>query len=147
MNSLQHSYTGYILFKLRGMIDKSGGKLTPEIIFQTGDSSSDGAIDVTEFHELIQLQLTGLSKMEVDVLFQHFDKKGKGRIDLQDFKNGLYEKVDLEGRMKFYLQDFMVPLKTVLNQMRLKNADMTLHTVFGLFTKGDKRTMTIEDFK
>jgi len=33
MNSLQHSYTGYILFKLRGMIDKSGGKLTPEIIF------------------------------------------------------------------------------------------------------------------
>jgi Ca2+-binding EF-hand superfamily protein len=41
--------------------------------------------------------------MEVDVLFQHFDKKGKGSINLQDFKSGLYEKVDLEGRMKFYL--------------------------------------------
>jgi hypothetical protein len=55
-----------------------------------------------------------VSKQEVDLLFKHFDKKGRGKINLQEFKNGMYEKVDLEGQMRFYLQDFMVPLQTVL---------------------------------
>jgi hypothetical protein len=55
--------------------------------------------------------------------------------------------VDLEGRMRFYLQDFMVPLQTVLKQLKLKNADMGLHTVFSLFAKGEKKTLSVEDFK
>lgn len=82
INNLQHIYTGYILFKLRGMIDKSGGALTPELIFKTADNNDDGSMDVTEFYELMQLQITGLSKVEVDLLFQHFDKKGRGKINL-----------------------------------------------------------------
>ncbi len=147
INSLQHIYTGYILYKLRGMIDKSGGALTAESIFKTADTNEDGLMDVTEFYDLMQLQITGLSKLEVDLLFQHFDKKGRGKINVQEFKNGLFEKVDLEGKMKFYLQDFMVPLQTILKQLRLKNADMSMNTVFGLFAKGDKKTLSIEDFK
>jgi Ca2+-binding EF-hand superfamily protein len=55
INSLQHIYTGYILFKLRGMIDKSAGVLTPEIIFNTSDNDNDGLIDIIEFFELMQL--------------------------------------------------------------------------------------------
>ena len=55
INSLQHIYTGYILFKLRGMIDKSGGALTPEIIFKTADNDNDDLIDLIEFYELMQL--------------------------------------------------------------------------------------------
>jgi hypothetical protein len=58
--------------------------------------------------------MSGVSKQEVDLLFKHFDKKGRGKVNLQEFKNGMYEKVDLEGQMRFYLQDFMVPLQTVL---------------------------------
>lgn len=59
----------------------------------------------------------------------------------------MYEKVDLQGHMRFYLQDFMVPLQTVLKQLKLKNADMGLNTVFSLFAKGDKKSLTVEDFK
>ena len=55
INSLQHIYTGYILFKLRSMIDKSGGKLTPETIFKTADDNDDGLMDVVEFYDLMQL--------------------------------------------------------------------------------------------
>jgi hypothetical protein len=49
--------------------------------------------------------------------------------------------------MRFYLQDFMVPLQTVLKKLRQKNADMGLNTIFALFAKGDKKTLNIEDFK
>ena len=41
----------------------------------------------------------------------------------------------------------MLPLQTVLKHLKLKNADMSVYTVFALFAKGDKKTFTVEDFK
>jgi Ca2+-binding EF-hand superfamily protein len=80
IHSLQQIYTGYILHKLRSIIENSGGKLKPEEIFAACDNNRNGSIDVTEFNEMIQLQLGDLEKHEIDCLFQHFDKKGHGNI-------------------------------------------------------------------
>jgi hypothetical protein len=49
--------------------------------------------------------------------------------------------------MKFYLNDFMTPLQTVLRDLKNKNPDMTPATVFSLFSKGDKRYLTLNNFK
>ena len=80
-------------------------------------------------------------------MFQHFDKKGYGKITLEEFKKGLYEKNDLEGKMRFYLNDFMTPLQSVMRDLKNKSPDMTPATVFSLFAKGDKKYLTIADFK
>ena len=60
IHSLQEIYTGYILHKLRSIIENSGGKLTPEAVFAACDDNRDGVIDVTEFNEMVQLQIGDL---------------------------------------------------------------------------------------
>ena len=57
------------------------------------------------------------------MLFSHFDKKGLGKISLEDFKKGLNQRASLESKMRFYLHDFLTPMQHLLKRLRIQVSD------------------------
>ena len=72
----------------------------------------------------------------MDSLFAHFDKKGLGKITMSEFKAGLDQKISLEGKLRFYLNDFMTPLQSLMKRQHLNPAD-----IFDLFVTKENLTV------
>lgn len=99
-------------------------------------------MDILEFDEVVKLCFKQLSKIELDTLFMHFDKRGLGTITKDDFQRGLNQPLSLENQLHFYLHDFMTPLKTLLAKKNVQPA-----TVFDIFSHKSGGAITLESFK
>lgn len=98
-------------------------------------------MEITEFNEMINLLVSNADKYEVDALFKHFDVRGIGRINREEFKRALTVPMSLENKLQIILHDFMTPLKTLL-----KRYSMRPEGLFDKFSK-DKKYISIQDFK
>jgi Ca2+-binding EF-hand superfamily protein len=124
-------HAAYVLHKMRLAIQSGGANLTIDKIFKAIDDNSNNELDVTEFYEAVSLSYKELNKHEVDVLFQHFDKRGMGRITKDEFNRGLNEALVLENKLHFTLHDFMTPLKTLTQSKGLLPG-----SIFDVFAMG-----------
>ena len=105
------------------------------------DENHNNEMDITEFDEAIRMCYKELPKHEIDLLFQHFDKKGIGKITKEEFRLGLNDQMSLENKVHFYLHDFMTPLQTLM-----KRQNITKDVIFELFSK-DKQHITLANLK
>ncbi len=133
-------HCAYVLKKLRSAIENAKGQ-TVDSVFHTLDNNGDNQMSVTEFNEMISMLYQTVDKYEVDTLFKHFDKKGRGRITLQEFKDALYKQLSLQNDLQISLHDLLTPLKTVLKRNNLRPEG-----VFEKFSK-DKKYISINDLK
>ncbi len=143
VNAFKEVHTGYVLNKLRQAI--TNGKLTPEKVFATIASDEKESLDVIKFDELVRLNFQQLKKYEVDSLFAHFDKKGLGKINVQEFKNGLSDRVQLESKLRFYLNDFLTPLQSLIKKSNI--APAAIFDIFANKTNSSTALMRLQDFK
>jgi len=106
------------------------------------DDNNSGDMDISEFNQVVALCYKELNRHEVDVLFSHFDKRGVGYLNKDEFQKGLNEPLSLENSIHFSLHDFLTPLKTYLKYKKIP-----LDVAFSLALKKDKQTLTTEDIK